>query len=117
MGAPEGEQRCQGVCNAGRPANDKRLSPDYYDKDYLPKGARPLLTTDARVVVSDGRIFFTINEDYSSNIPAYAIKAEGLVATTLVMGPAERADYRNLATDWEVQNSPICVASHSYQPV
>jgi hypothetical protein len=117
MSAPEGEQRCQGVCNVGSPANDKRLRPDYYDKDYLPKGSRPLVNTDARIVIADGRTFFVINEDYNSHIPAYIAKAEGLVATTLVMDPAERADYRNLATDWEVQHSPICVASHSYQPV
>ncbi len=129
MSAPEGEQRCQGVCNTGKPANDKRLQASYYDTDdfagvpsLLPpgsgfKGRRPLVNTEVRLLEKDGRFIFSYHEDIQSNIPAYKTQADGLTATTLVMDAFARADYRNLATPWEVQNSPICVFANRYSPV
>jgi hypothetical protein len=116
MSAPEGEQRCQGVCNPGKPVNDKRLQASYYDKDYF-KGGRPLVNTEVRLLEKDGQFIFSYHEDIQSNIPAYRMQADGLTATTLVMDAFARAEYRNLATPWEIQNSPICVFANRYQPV
>jgi hypothetical protein len=117
MGAPEGEQRNQSVNNVGKASNDKRLQASYYEGDYYSKGTRSLLNTQTRLIERDGQFIFTYNEELQSNIPAYRMQAEGLVATTLVMDAFERADYRNMATSWEVQNSPICVFANRYQPV
>jgi hypothetical protein len=129
MSAPEGEQRCQGVCNTGKPANDKRLQASYYETDdfagvpsLIPpgsgfRGGRPLVNTQVRMLEKDGRIIFSFSEEIQSNIPAYRTQTDGLTATTLVMDAFARADYRNLATPWEILNSPICVFANRYQPV
>jgi hypothetical protein len=52
-----------------------------------------------------------------SRIPAFRLQQDGLVATTLIVEAPARADYRAFATDWEIQNSPLCVFSHRYQPI
>src|SRR5436309_4088516 len=107
MSVPDGEQRCQSVCNVGRPATDKRLQAWYYDPAN-PKVSRPQVNTEVRLLEKDGQFIFSYKEDVQSNIAAYRIQADGLVPATLVMDAFERAEYRNLATPWEIQNSPIC---------
>jgi len=116
MPPPEGEHRNQGVSNPGRPATDKRLQEWYYDPAFtgIP---RPQTSTESRVVEKDGRFLFTYHEDIQSHIPAYRMQGDGLTAMTLVMDAFERADYRQFATEWETQNSPICVFANRYQPI
>jgi hypothetical protein len=75
------------------------------------------VNTQSRVLEKDGRFIFTYNEDILSRMPAYRMQGEGLVPATLVMDAFERADYRQFATEWEVQNSPICIAANRYQPI
>jgi hypothetical protein len=116
MPPPEGEHRNQGVSNPGRSATDKRLQEWYYDPSFTGIG-RPQVNTQTRVLEKDGRFIFTYNEDIASRIPAYRMQGEGLTPTTLVMDAFERADYRQFATEWETQNSPICVYANRYQPV
>src|SRR5678815_6141275 len=117
MPPPEGEQRNQSVINInlGRRPIDRRRRDDFDNRDFPETGGRPPIMGDSRLP-SAGQLF-VLNEDYNSNIPAYKIQADGLVPFTLVMDAAERAEFRNMATAWEIQNSPVCIASHSYQPV
>ncbi len=115
MPPPDGEQRCQGVCNPGTRQNDKRLKDSYYDI-VTDRFGRAQTLVETRIG-NDGRLIFTYNESMQSRIPAFRVREEGLVATTLIVEAPARADYRDFATDWEIQNSPFCIFSHRYQPI
>ena len=116
MPPPDGAQRNQGVANPGRAASDKRLQEWYYDPSFTGVG-RPQVNTETRVLEKDGRFLFTYNEEIQSHIFAYRMQGDGLTTATLVMDAFQRADYRQFATEWETQNSPICVYANPYQPI